>query len=364
MTKSVGRRYLVWIVLVMIVALAATWLVLPRNGLLDHAVPLVTSEQWVGPERRNGEVGNYVWLANDEILLFQRNPDRTVTLLRKRVLPPGKAGAATPLPIAHLVQPTRVTISPDRTSIHVLYMRAPQRKSMRSEFVSLRDGRSYGMTSWVLGTWCEGSNSVCQCQYNKKLIATMHHYDTHKDEDIVVNGVAGAPLMRGNVWPLFVEASGRVVAVGDSYYDGIVTPALKANLGSRLSPVRTFVEFNLKEPNKKGRLWTVPIPADAASFYCQASPGHDRLLWIVQSNHMPALTAITQKLPRPFKLPARYMCRWMVSNLDGSNMHTIVEFEISDLHYNRPDLVAPQWTPDGKHLSFEYQSALYLMAVD
>ena len=106
------------------------------------------------------------------------------------------------------------------------------------------------------------------------------------------------------------------------------------------------------------------MPDDAASFHCMASPGHDRLFWIVQSNRMPFLAAMTQKLPKPFKRPTRYLCRWMVSDLDGRNMRTLTEFEISDLHYNRPDMISPQWTLDGKHVSFEYQSALYLMNVD
>jgi hypothetical protein len=111
-------------------------------------------------------------------------------------------------------------------------------------------------------------------------------------------------------------------------------------------------------------VWIVPVPEDAASFYCQASPGHDRLLWTVQSNQMPPLTVFTQKLPKPFKQSARYRCRWMVSDLRGRNMRTISEFEISSLYYNRPDLISPQWIPDGKHISFEYQNALYMMPVN
>ncbi|MCW3095808.1 MAG: hypothetical protein JWL77_1426 [Chthonomonadaceae bacterium] len=367
MTKSARSRYSVLLLLLVFGVLFAIWRALPRDGLLDRAVPLVTSDRWLGPERRNGDVGNYVWLTNDEILLFRHNPDKTLTLLRQKVLPPGNVGAATPLPLAPLAQPSGVTISPDRASIHVLYHHngAPRKKRMTSEFVSLRDGRSSGvLPGWALGEWCEGAQSVCECEYNKMLTATIHYYDGRKDEEIVVNGVTDSPLMTGNVWPLFVEPTGRVVARGDSYYDGIVTPAQKATLGNKLSPVCTFVEFNLKDPDKKGRIWTVPVPEDAASFYCQAGPGHDRLLWTVQSNRMPPLSAITQKLPRPFKRSSRYLCRWMVSNLDGHNMHTIAEFEISDLYFNRPDLISPQWTPDGKHISFEYKNALYLMAAE
>lgn len=55
---------------------------------------------------------------------------------------------------------------------------------------------------------------------------------------------------------------------------------------------------------------------------------------------------------------------WMVSDPQGRGMRPVAEFEISDLYFNRPDLVAPQWTPDGKHVSFEYKRALYLMPVD
>ena len=367
MTKSARVRFSALFVLLVSGSLFAVWRTLPREGLLSHAVPLVTRDSWAGPERRNGAIGNYVWLTNDEILLFQLSPGKTLTLLRQKVLPLGQVGPATPLPIGSLAQPMGVRVSPDRASIHLLYSRrgAPRKARMTSEFVSLRDGRSSGVIpGWALGEWYPDAQSVCECEYDKKLVAALHYYDGRKDKEIVVNGLTGAPLMTGSVWPLFVEASGRVVAHGDSYYDGIVTLAQKATLGSKLSPVQTFVEFNLKDPNRAGRVWTVPVPADAASFYCLASPTHDRLLWIVQSNRMTPLSAITQKLPRPFKQPTRYLCRWMISSLDGRNMHTITEFDISDLYFNRPDLVSPQWTPDGKHISFEYKSALYWMTAD
>jgi len=369
MSKRTCNRIPLILLLLVLAAFAVLWQVLPKNGLLAHAVPLVTRDSWMGPERHNGEVRNYDWLTNDEILRFQHNPDKSLTLMRQKVLPPGRTGAATPLSLAPLMQPRSVYISPDRTMLELLYAprNVPGRGGLASEFVSLHDGRSNGLIpGWTLGTWYDGTNSMCRGEYDKdkKLTVTLQYYDGRKDEDIVVHGVTGAPLMAGNVWPLFVEASGHTVAMSDSYYNGIVTPADKARLGSKLSPVHTFVEFNLKDPNRKATVWTVPVPGDAASFFCQPSPGHDRLLWIVQSNRMPLLVTMTQKLSRPFKQPTCYLCRWMVSDLHGHNMRTLAEFEISSLFFNRPDLISPQWTPDGKHVSFEYQSALYLMNVD
>lgn len=357
-------RWLLLIALPLSVVLVVFWRVLPHNGLLDRATVLIPREKWVGAERRNGDVGNYTWLTNDEILLYQRGPGKTLTLARKKVLPVGTEEPSRPLPLAPLANPMSVTLSPDHTMLHVIYPGIARRTQTRSEFVSLSDSRIQKVIGWALGSWYEGEAATCELDYNQKLSATLHHFDGRKEEEIVVNGVSDVPLMKGNVWPLFIEASGRVVAVGDSHYDGIMTPETKASLGGKLSPVRTFVECNLKEPEKKGKVWTVPVPADAASFFCQASPGHDRLLWIVQSNRMSTLSAMTQKLPAPLKRPIRYLCRWMVSDLYGHNMRTLVEFEISDLFYNRPDLVSPQWTPDGKHISFEYNSALYRLAVD
>lgn len=365
MVKRTRGKFILLLFVSALVALVLGWWLAPRNGLLTHAALLVPRSQWMGPERQNGDIGNYTWLNPEEVLLFERGPLGTILPIRKRVTPPGTVGAAATLPVPPLQPPLIVSLSPSGDTLLVIYKRVARALSRRSEFISLRDGRSYGIqTKWPLGTWDEAHACVCEFEYRKTMIATLHYFNGRKEKEITVEGAKDAPVMQGNVWPLFIEASGRTVAIGDSYYEGIVTPADRVRLGSNLSPVRTLVEFNLSEPQKKARVWTVSVPFDAATFLCMVSPRHDRLLWIVQSNRMPLLASLTQKLPRPFKRPPSYLCRWMVSDLDGRNMHSIAEFEISDLHFKRPDLLMPQWNPDGKHISFEYDGALYWLPAD
>ena len=345
--------------------IAAMWIGGPKNGLLDHAVLLVRRSEWVGAERRNGSVANYDWISNDELILFTRNNDATISFSRKRVIPAGPSRPATPLPIAPIRRPEFITLLPDRATLHVLRRRtgAPRRISAYSEFISARDGHKVGAhAGYANGEWYAGTKSVCEFEYGANLVATVHNYDSGKDERILIGGVNAPGMARGYYWPLFIERSGRAVGIGDSYYDGIVTPADRAKLGIKLSPVRTFVEFNLKYPAKKARYWTVQVPVDAATFYCQVAPGHNRLLWTVQSNRLPPLSSFLQRLPGPLKRNPRYLARWMVSDLEGKGMRTIAEFPISDLHFNRPDLINPRWTPDGQHVSFEFEGALYLLA--
>jgi hypothetical protein len=171
-------------------------------------------------------------------------------------------------------------------------------------------------------------------------------------------------LKRGYYWPQYIDRSGLTLVAGDSYYDGIVTPADRITLGAKLSPVRTFVEFSVDDPHAKARIWTVPVPSDAATFNVHVSPDHKRLLWEVQSNRRQPFAELLEKLPGTLRHKSGYLARWMISDLQGHGMRRIAEFAISDLHFNRPDLISPRWTPDSMHISFEYGGALYRISTD
>src|SRR5437773_1557711 len=137
MTSPQRRRLSLALAMLGAVIIAVIWLALPRDGLLDHAVPLVPAAQWMGSERRNGDIANYVWLTNDEVLILRWNRDKTVTLLRKRVIPQGQDAAAVPMALESLRQPEAVTVSPDGGTMHVRYFNptVPRRKAMTSRFV-------------------------------------------------------------------------------------------------------------------------------------------------------------------------------------------------------------------------------------
>jgi hypothetical protein len=354
--------------LTMLAAAVVIWRVIPRYGLLRSATMLVSKEHWVGPERRNGDIQNYDWLTDTEIMVYRKNADKTVSLLRKQVVPSGETTASVEMPLLpKLNSPFGITMSMERDTLTVLYIYrgAPRKRRMACELISIKDGKRSGpVTEWLLGTYYPGVKAVCSCEHDKELTATLSTFDSRKPRELRITGLKNPGVMVGNVYPLFIEPSGRIVAIGDSYYSGIVTPADAIKLGSKLSPVRSFVEFNLNHPDLPGKTWSIPVPPDAASFYCEVSPQHDRLLWIVQSNKMPVITQLTQRLPKAMRQHPRYLARWMVSDLAGNNMHTIAEYEISDLHFNRPDLITPKWTPDGKNVSFEYNGALYMTSAN
>ena len=344
-----------------------TWFTRPRLGLLNSSVKLVSKENWVGPERHNGDIQNYDWLTDTEVMLYRKNADKTVTLLRKQVVPSGETTNSLQMPLPKISDPMGITLSTERDSLRVLYMRrgAPRKSRLTSELISIEDGKRSGpVPGWLLGTYFAGEKAECAAEFDKELVVSLSTFGNRKPRDIRITGLKNPGVMVGNVWPLFIEPSGRIVALGDSYFSGVVKPGDAVKLGSKLSHVRSFVEFNLNHPDQPGKTWAIPVPSDAASFYCEVSPRHDQLLWIVQSNKMPLFTQLSQSLPKALRQHPRYLARWMVSDLAGNNMHTIVEYEISDLYFNRPDLISPKWTPDGKHVSFEYQGALYITSAN
>jgi hypothetical protein len=359
------RRVALATALALLVGMALLWRAYTRNNLVASAVKLVSREHWVGLERRNGDIQNYDWLTDTDVLLYRKNADKTVSLLRKKVVPSGDETAATELPLPKLINPFGVTLSPEKDTLRILYehLNAPRKQRMSSELISMRDGKRYGPVSgWVLGGYFAPRRAECECELDKKqLKVTLSTFDASKPQVIAITGMKEPGGTDEMVWPMLVGPDGTVVAHIDSYFSGIVTPADSLKLGNKLSRVISFLEFNFNHPEQPGKTWTVPVPEDAATFNCSLSPEHNHLLWEVQSNHMPIISRVAQHLPKALRPHPKYMARWMVSDLYGKNMHTIAEFNISDLYFNRPDLITPRWMPDGKHVSFEYGGALYML---
>jgi len=352
--------------LIVLTAALVIWRISSRHEFFSSAVMLVSKEHWVGPVLRNAWIQNYDWLTDTEVMLYRKNADKTVSLLRRQVVPNGESTDAVEIPLPKLQNACNITISMDRQSLCVLYMR-PRiigKAGTTSELISIKDGKRSGpVPNWITGLYYPGEKAECTCLYSgEELMVSLSTFDSRKPRVIPITGLKNTALQYGTVSPLFIEPSGRVVATSDTYYTSVIPPAEETNLSSKISPVRSFVEFNLNHPELPGKSWTVPVPSDAATFNCVVSPQHDRLLWIVQSKYLPAFTQLSQRFPKPIRQHPVYMDRWMVSDLAGNHMHTIAEFEDerTDHHFYRPDPIYPKWMPDGKHVSYEYKDALYM----
>ena len=344
------------------------WFFMPKNGLLDHAVLIGNFPEWREPPSWSADVPKYDWLTNSDILLYHQNPDQSHSLLRKKVLPPGENSPPQSLPVKPFSNTLSVGLSSDGLTIRLVTrippghpLRVGRNKSI-SRFISLKDGHmSKEMPGWCLGSWREGDSSVWDIGYWGKLTASVSHYDTGKKEIKILKAISG--IKDQDLWCDSIDASGRVITIGDSYYDGIVTPEDKVKLGAKAIPFQTIYDFNLNSPDAPARSWTVPIPLDAAHFQGQIAPTHDKILWRVESNRIPFPYSALQHLPGPLKTKPVYLERWMISDLQGHGMRTIAEFQIDDLYFNRPNMISPKWNPDGKHVSFIFQGGLYLLPV-
>ncbi len=344
------------------------WVSMPRNGLLDHAILIGNFPEWREPLSWSADVPKYDWLTDQEILLYRKNSDQSHSLLRKKILPPGENSLPHPLPVKPFSNTLSVGLSSDGLTIRLVTrippghpLRVGKNKSV-SRFISLKDGHmSKEMPGWCLGSWREGDSSVWDIGFWDKLTASVSHYDTGKKEIKILKAISG--IKDQYLWCDSIDASGRAIAICDSYFDGIVTLKDKVKLGTKAVPFRTIYDFNLNSPDAPARSWTVPIPPDAAHFQGQIAPTHDKILWRVESNRVPFPYNALQRLPGPWKTKPVYLERWMISDLQGHGMRTIAEFQIDDLYFNRPNMISPKWNPDGKQVSFIFQGGLYLLPI-
>lgn len=345
------------------------WRATSNNGLLDHAILIGRFPEWREPPKWNYNGPKYDWLSNEEILLYHPNQYQTYSLLSKKVIPPGVSAPSEPLSARPFSNPMSAALSSDKRTLRLIYRIPPYHKlavgknKAMSRFISLKDGHSSKeIPGWCLGSWREGASSLWDIEYRGKLTASITHYDTGKKETKVLKAITG--IKDQYLWCNSIDASGRVITMGDSYYDGIVTPSDKVKLGSQAIPFITIYDFNLNAPDAPARSWTVPVPPDAAHFKGTVSPTHDKILWMVESNHIRFPYNAMQHLPGSLKQKLKYSERWMISDLQGHGMRTIAEFQIDDLYFNRLNMISPEWTPDGKNVSFIFEGGLYLLPVN
>ncbi len=89
------------------------------------------------------------------------------------------------------------------------------------------------------------------------------------------------------------------------------------------------------------------------------SPTGDRIAWLVDAAHVdPVLARLRRLLPFLQTSVQPHQELW-VSRLDGTGMRVVGQVPILGRNRKPPQVSDLRWLPDGKHLSFAYDDALW-----
>jgi len=94
------------------------------------------------------------------------------------------------------------------------------------------------------------------------------------------------------------------------------------------------------------------------------SPDGKRLAWKLHARENGAGSGLLARLLAYFGARPRAMISLWVSRLDGSDFHEIGHEEAPPMHVWPEAIREAQWTPDGRHVSFLFQDALWTVPAE
>ncbi len=136
-------------------------------------------------------------------------------------------------------------------------------------------------------------------------------------------------------------------------------------------PSMTLRSFRIAQPGVVQQTWQAQVPKDIEFGTAIASPDNRLLLWSCSTSRHTSLSEWLHRLFSERKIVTVVKTNWFLSDLQGKNMHPILEdvigndalFQEDDGRTDSPTL-SFSWTPDSKHLSFLYKRQLYFVPVD
>lgn len=351
-------RLSIWALALVVVVIGA--MALFRDDRIDaRGVPVVSTNGW---QTYHGSAG-YFWLRNGDLLYFKKSDFNHVSAFRQSVTPAAMAQPPATVHVFPIAPPWMpFTLSPDEkwltcarpmrgpVEIVVAPLAAPE-----SRFTPLFQASTHNV-------WSADSRSLFQIELSPSpppgsltYRLSIHHPEGGAHETI--------PLPRElnvNAW---CEGLSQVLPSGHL----LLRRNRDAQLGSmRLPSTRalTFADFDPLRPSTAPRIWSVPVPRDALRGDISVSPLGDKLLWMLVTPRPTLLEDLLHRLMPQRPWPSRQHVVWRISRMDGSHIRDIGAYDTFDPEHYADTWIWPQWTPDGRHLSFVKNGSLYLLPAD
>jgi hypothetical protein len=364
--KTIKRSSRRWLVALAVAGLGTgiLWSLKPHPLLLlSRAKQIADTKYW------RKDPGAYFWLSDHEIMLFRtwpKDPNEAMrldlrTMQETPMTPLNKAlaaGKAERGDVRLLVLP-----SPDRTRFLCHWSRPlfATIASARPTFTVNIDGTN--LVQWPKSLtddltkfkWQQDSKGfvILNPGYKEKTLASVKVYSCDapgSPQKIILGREGGFP--------------DNAALTGDRTLVGIDMEVLYARPGTaglKAFPIKAGAKPTLK---------LLPLPKFADNYSTIMSPRGDRIAWVISGTGRKAPSGLLDKFFHFLgKKPVPTAGLW-VSKVDGSELHEIGRMEFPWKAKGntlpsaalRPSLV--RWMPDGKHLSFIHDEALYTVPVD
>ncbi|MCW3097371.1 MAG: hypothetical protein JWL77_2989 [Chthonomonadaceae bacterium] len=351
--KSAAKRYGKWLIGLTILLIGITgfaaWKFQPRVPLL-----LMIATEVVPKGRYYG--GPLAWLSNEEYVCFGAD---SRTLSRYRL----SSGVYTPLLKQFGAQWEGLDVQPSPNGKWLFWVKMK--------------GPPSGAGS---GSWLSGPEAFHA--YITRLA------DTHTRELDGLQGGQWEPDSRHiiDISPLSEGANESTVVIRDALTSSIsrtmpFAPNVSSTRGNTImvapdrllgiSPIDTLerfsneyapvdiTEYGLDETLHITHKWSVALPPQTTLREAKISPIGDRIAWLVDAKDVaPGLAALHRLIPF-IKVPSQPRHELWISRLDGTGMRILGETS-TKVRNGNPLLIGDlRWLPDGKHLSFFYDGALW-----
>lgn len=325
------------------------WLVKTRTpALLTVASRVTTQGKYSG--------NDFAWISENEYLCVSTDGQ---TILRYRL----SDGVRTPLtsPVDNLSQVANIEVSPNGEWVcwdKLTYANASFRSgiyngSIRSyPYLShLSDTHHRQLSGMAGGRWEPDSSHLFS--FGTLVVMSDKNRLTVQPTVFFSDGFEGGDSLNVPIEPAVVSELNETI---------MVTPNRLLGISQQDGPHKGPAELNEYKLDKtlhRTRTWLVKLPPHTMAWEGKIAPAGDRVAWLITTEYVdPALAALHRLLP-PVKTYAQSRQELWISRLDGTGMQVLGQTPIGMKNGNQVSVADLRWLPDGRHLSFVYDDALW-----
>ena len=364
-----NKKKAFWILGVCTLALAAEglWWTRPPNAL-ERATKVVTVPEWRSSNRSTIE--SYLWLTNKDLLISKPNAQNQERLFRgsvdKQPLELKPDSLAKPIDMwERMFNSNRfspygewATISEYTVNFYRLYVfQTGDQTRRRYEFK-----RDQSSQSFLEPFWSQDSKTLYSIEWATRKLHRLRP-DIDAEETLPIQ-------ILPNSLPNIKDTS--IVGISNAGLLIIQKQHLPTAIGMRaifeFPDMLELYAVGFGADKTFSRIGSIPLRQNESEVnvpLLKLSPKGDRLfLGVASVRHSPFLDWLHKRISW---LPdGNYgIEQGWVMNLDGSGKHLIGEFTAPfGNRKEHPWIVEPEWTPDGKKISFLYDDGIYTIPAD